>query len=379
MDEVGSALIAIGLVLVAVFLPTTFLEGISGKFYQAFGVTIVVATVISVFVSLTLSPALAAILMKPNGHDPADRPEKWYRAPFHLFFSRFNAGMDWVSARYCRLAGRLVRFGLPMLLIYAGLMALTGWQFNRVPTGFIPAQDQGYLIVSIQLSSGASLSETDKVVEAATHKLLAIDGVVNTLGFSGFSGATRANASNAGAVFPILDSFEDRARKGIDFDDLLQRMRAEIATIKEASIIVIPPPPVRGIGNAGGFRMMIQDRGGRGPQVLDRAVRDLAAAANAPGSPAVTSVFTFFEIDTPQIYLDIDRDKAERLNVPVARLFNALKVYIGSVFVNDFNYLGRTFRVTAQADAPYRLSADDALRIRVRSDSGEMVPLGSRE
>ncbi len=376
MDEVGSALIAMGLVLVAVFLPTTFLTGISGKFYQAFGITIAVATVISVIVSLTLSPALATILMTANDHK-SGAAVKWYARPLHFFFAIFNTTLDWVSERYGRLVKKLVRLGAVMLLIYAGLMALAVWQFNRVPTGFIPAQDQGYLIVAIQLPSGASLSETNKVVKQAMERLMNIEGVMNTVGFSGFSAATRVTASNGGAIFPVLDPFEQRVENGITLDTILQNMRAEMAQIKEASVNVFPPPPVRGIGSAGGFRMMLQDRGGRGVDVLQQAAQSLALAANDPNNPATTSAYSFFDTNTPQIYLDIDREKAERLNVPPARIFEALEVYIGSSFVNEFNYLGRTFRVTAQADAPYRLTADDALRIRVRSDTGHMVPLGS--
>jgi hydrophobe/amphiphile efflux-1 (HAE1) family protein len=381
MEEVGGALIAMGLVLVAVFLPTTFLEGISGKFYQAFGVTIAVATVISVFVSLTLSPALAAILMQPHDaaaeHASQHTPKPWYRSPFKYGFERFNVGMERLSQWYGRLAAKLVRKGALMLLVYAGLMGLAGWLFSHVPTGFIPDQDQGYFIVSIQLPPGAAISETDKVVAEATRRILAIDGVANAVAFTGFSGATRSNASNAGAIFTPLESFAERQGKGITFESLRQQLRAEMADIKEANILVQTPPAVRGIGSAGGFRMMIQDRGDRGPAVLDEAIQSLAAAANAPESPAVTNARTFFEINTPQVYLDIDREKAERLNVPIARLFEALEVYLGSAFVNDFNYLGRTFRVTAQADAPFRLSEDDVLRIRVRSDNGSMVPLGS--
>lgn len=377
MDEVGSALIAMGLVLVAVFIPTTFLEGISGKFYQAFGVTIAVATVISVIVSLTLSPAMAALLMKVHQPTERDPDQKWYRAPVTWFFNGFNTGLYWVSERYGQLTARLVKMGLVMLVIYAALMAATGWQFNRVPVGFIPAQDQGYVIVALQLPSATSLSETNKIVQLATQKLLAIDGVENAVGFSGFSGATRANSSDAGAIFPVLESFEVRENKGLTLESIMDRMRAEMATIKDAFIVVIPPPPVRGIGSAGGFKIMLQDKAGRGPLVLSQAARDLAAAANSPDNPAATSAYTFFDINTPQIFLDIDREKAERLNVPVSRVFEALEVYIGSTFVNEFNYLGRTFRVTAQADAPYRLTADDALRIRVRSQDGQMVPLGS--
>lgn len=377
MDEVGSALIAIGLVLVAVFLPTTFLEGISGKFYQAFGMTIAIATLFSVAVSLTLSPALAAILMKPHQEHDGLANKKWFQAPVAFFFLKFNNGMERIANRYGWLTGKTIRLSLLMVLIYAGLMSVTGWQFNRVPTGFIPAQDQGYVVVALQLPSATSLSETNKIVLEATKKLLAVDGVIDTVGFSGFSGATRANSSDAGAIFPVLASFEERQKKGLTLDKIMNDMRAQMGTIKDAFAVVVAPPPVRGIGSAGGFKMMLQDRGGRGPAVLAQAAQDLAAAANDPKNASVTGAYSFFDINTPQIFLDIDREKAERLQVPVARVFEALEVYLGSSFVNEFNYLGRTFRVTAQADAPYRLTADDALRIKVRSENGHMVPLGS--
>lgn len=375
MDEVGSALIATSLVLVAVFLPTTFLEGISGQFYRQFGVTIAVSTVLSSVVALSLSPAMAAIFMKPHGNDPCHTPASVWRAPLKYFFCRFNTGLEWVSQRYGWTVCRLVRGVTLVLVVYGGLMALTVWQFDRVPTGFIPAQDQGYFIVSIQLPPGASLSRTDAVVRQATDKLLDIDGVTNAIAFAGFSGATFTNASNAAAIFPTLADFPVREAKGLTYDGILDQMRQTMAEIDEAFIVVIPPPPVRGIGNAGGFRMMVQDRRGRGLDVLDRSVWDLVGAANQ--DPNLTSVFSFFETSTPQLYLDIERERAERLGVPIAEVFQALELYLGSAFVNDFNYLGRTFRVTAQADAPYRLSADDITRIRVRNASGQMVPLGS--
>lgn len=376
MDEVGSALIATGLVLVAVFIPTTFLGGISGKFYQQFGVTISVATLISVIVSLTLSPALAAILMKVNDHDGAGLPAgSWYKSPITFFFSKFNSGMEWLSEKYAWVISKLIRLVVLVLIVYAGLMVLANYQFGKVPTGFIPSQDQGYLIVSIQLPAGRSLDATDAVVREATQKLLAMDGIINAVGFTGFAGATFTNASNSAAIFPVMADFSEREKMGLSFDDILSTMRQEMASIKDAFIVVIPPPPVRGIGNAGGFRMMVQDRDGRGLDVLTQSVFALAGAANQ--AEETTSVFSFFENGTPQIYLDINREQAERLNVPVARVFGALETFVGSVFVNDFNYLGRTFRVTAQADSEYRLTPDDVLRLRVMSDSGDMVPIGS--
>jgi hydrophobe/amphiphile efflux-1 (HAE1) family protein len=375
MKEVGGALIATTLVLVAVFLPTTFLDGISGQFYKQFGATIAVATVISTIVSLTLSPALAAIFMRPSDNNADTTPKVWYKNPIKFFFCKFNHGLEKLSNRYSWLVGKMIRMIVIMLVIYAGLMAFAGFGFKTVPTGFIPPQDRGYFIVSIQLPPGAALEETDAVVQEAVQKITSIDGVQNAVAFAGFAGATFTNATNAAAIFPVLDTFEDREKLGVTYDSILGQMRGAMGSIKEAFVVVIPPPPVDGIGNAGGFRMMIQDRDGRGLDVLTKAVQDLSGAAN--GADATTSVFSFFENGTPQLFLDIDREKAERLNVPVSRVFEGLEVYIGSAFVNDFNYLGRTYRVTAQADAPYRMTADDAMRIRVRSDNGAMVPIGS--
>lgn len=376
MDEVGSALLSMGLVLVAVFLPTMFLGGISGKFYQAFGITVATATVISVTVSLILSPALAAILMKPHDHTPeANGP--WCKSPIKSGFRAFNNGLDRLSNAYGNLTKILVRAGALMLLVYFILMSFTGWQFSKVPGGFIPAQDQGYLVVAVQLKDGASLSETDKIMQVVSEKILAVDGIANSVGFTGFHGATRSISANAGAIFPALEDFDIRADKGITFEQIVSNMRASLASIQEAMVVVITPPPVRGIGDAGGFKLMLQDVGGRGNEVLNQALHDLINALNSPDNPSVVGARSFFETNTPQIYLDIDRERAERLHVPVDSVFDALGVFIGSSFVNDFNYLGRTYRVTAQADAEYRLTADDVLRIKVRSTEGAMVPIGS--
>ncbi len=375
MDEVGGALVATSLVLVAVFLPTTFMGGISGQFYQQFGVTIATATVISTIVSLTLSPALAAIVLKPNDNEPCNTPGKPWQHPMKFVFCKFNTALGGLSHGYSRLVSKLVRILAICLLLYAGLMALAAYQFEKVPSGFIPPQDQGYFIVSIQLPPGSSLARTDAVVQEAVDTLLSIDGVKDTVAFTGFAGATFTNASNAAAIFPTLQDFGLRESKGITYHSILGQMQARLAAIEEAFIIVIPPPPVRGIGNAGGFRMMVQDQRGRGLKALEGATWALAGAANQ--APETVGVFTFFETSTPQLYLDIDREKAERLHVPVDRAFSALEIYLGSAFVNDFNYLGRTFRVTAQADAPFRLTEDDVLRLRVRNTEGQMVPLGS--
>tara|TARA_R110002153_G_scaffold270890_2_gene437678 strand:+ start:23858 stop:27025 length:3168 start_codon:yes stop_codon:yes gene_type:complete len=369
MREVGGAVMAIGLVLVAVFLPTAFVGGISGQFYSQFGITIAVATIISVAVSLILSPALSAVLLKP--HKPAkDKPGLLTRLG-----DAFNRLMDKTSQLYGRLTTKLIRLGALMSLVYVGLMVLAGYLFTSVPQGFIPAQDQGYLIVSIQLPAGASLSRTDDVVKDAVGRLLKIDGIRTSVGFAGFSGATFTNASNSAAIFTMMDYFDDRSAKGLTFEQILAEVRNQMAQIKEAFVVVIPPPAVRGIGNGGGFKMMIEDRAGRGLPVLEQSMWQLAGAANQ--APATQSVFSLFETNTPQLYVDIDRERVERLGVPVSEVFSALEIYLGSAFVNDFSYLGRTFRVTAQADSPFRMTPDDIGRIRVKNFSGDMVPLSS--
>ncbi|HRD68787.1 MAG TPA: multidrug efflux RND transporter permease subunit [Legionella sp.] len=374
MSEVGSALVAIGLVLVAVFLPTLFLEGLSGRFYQQFGATVAVATIISVFVSLTLSPSLAALLLKAH-HKKERSKSRFWRHPIRNFFSSFNRGFDSFSSGYGKLIGKLIHHTGWMLFVYILLISLTVALFVYVPRGFIPKQDQGYFIVSIQLPPGASISRTDAVVQQALKKILATPGIESAVAFSGFSGATFTNSSNAAAIFPVMTSFEERHKQGLTYNNMLQKLRSQMNSIKDAFIVVIPPPPVRGIGNAGGYKMMIQDRGGRGLQVLTEAVATLAEKANQ--APATTSVFTFFENSTPRIFIDFDREKAERLGVSVASVTEALEAYLGSVFINEFNYLGRTFRVIMQADEAYRLRVEDVFRLKVRNNDGNMVPIGS--
>ncbi len=374
MDEVGGALVAIGLVLIAVFIPTTFLEGISGQFYKQFGLTIAVATAISVFVSLTLSPAMAALLMRHEAHDPNKRTP-WLLRPLKFVGDGFNSFMDGLSTRYGNSVRKLVRTSTMVMVVYGGLIALTGFEFNRVPSGFVPAMDQQYFITAIQLPPGSSLSRTDKVVNDALDVLLEVDGVETAVSFTGFDGASFTNASNAAAIFVTLEDFDIRTEKGIGYEDLLGTLRAKMAEVDDAFVVVIPPPSVRGIGNAGGFRMMVQDRANLGSEALLNATYQLAAAANQ--DPVLSSVFTFFNNQTPQLYLDIDRIKVEQLGINVADVFQSLEVYLGSAFVNEFNYLGRTYRVTAQADAPNRLTPDDISRIKVRNQNGEMVPLGT--
>jgi hydrophobe/amphiphile efflux-1 (HAE1) family protein len=373
MDEVGFALIAIALVLSAVFVPSAFITGISGQFYRQFALTIAGSTVISLTVSLTLSPALCALLLKP--HDPHHR-EAWWHKPISGFFRLFNWSFDKLSSGYGRLANRVVHFAVVMLVLYVGVIAFGLFLFSRTPQGFIPQQDRGYLIVAAQLPPGSSLQRTDEVMQRISDICFKQPGVAHAIRIVGFSGATFTNAPNAGAMFLVLDDFNKRAKDPRQSAAAITgALFGKLSAIQDAFTVVIQPPSVQGIGNAGGFRMMVEDRAGRGVEALQGAVYAMmGAAAKTPG---VSQVFSLFETSTPQLYLDIDRTKAQLLGVAMPDVFNALQVYIGQVYVNDFNLFGRTFRVQAQADAPYRLQPEDVLKLRVRNSSGDTVPLGS--
>ncbi|OYU15421.1 MAG: hydrophobe/amphiphile efflux-1 family RND transporter [Alphaproteobacteria bacterium PA4] len=372
MDEVGGALIAIALTLCAVFVPTAFISGISGQFYKQFALTISAATLISCLVSLTLSPALAALLLKP--HDPHHVATGWRRYPQRAA-DAFNRGFDWLSDRYGRIAARAVRMIAVVLIVYAGLLALAGWRFAATPGGFIPAQDQGYLIAVVQMPPGASLERTDNVVLDTVKVARATPGVDHVVAIAGLDGASFSNAPNAGTLFVALDDYPVRAAKGLSGDSILGDLRKRVMAIDKANILVIPPPPVRGVGTGGGFKMMIQDRGGKGYGALEQATFAMMMQANQ--TPGLTSVFSLYNTGTPRIFADIDRDKAQLLGVNPADVFQTLQVYLGSSYINDFNLFGRTYRVTAQADAPFRGSPTDITNLKVRSASGAMVPLGS--
>ncbi|MBI3515774.1 MAG: efflux RND transporter permease subunit [Proteobacteria bacterium] len=374
MDEVGGALIAIALTLCAVFIPAAFIPGISGQFFRQFAVTIAAATAISCIVSLTLSPALCALLFKPHDAHASARRSPLAR-PIHGFFRGFNAGFEWLSQRYGALSGRLIRVFAVVLVVYGGLVGLTVWQFGRAPTGFIPAQDQGYLITVLQLPPGSSLARTDAVVRQAAKILMETPGIRNAVQFAGFDGATFTNAPNAGAIFTALAPFAEREAKGQSAPALLGELRRRLAVIQDAFIITIPPPPVRGIGTAGGFKMMIQDKRGRGLDALEAATQDLVAAANR--TPGLSGVFSLFNTRTPKLYADIDRVRAEMLGVNADKVFETLQVYVGSAYVNDFNYLGRTYRVTAQADGKFRQEIHDVANLKTRNEQGRMVPIGA--
>jgi hydrophobe/amphiphile efflux-1 (HAE1) family protein len=376
MDEVGGALVAIALVLCAVFIPVAYITGLQGAFYKQFAITIATATLISAFVSLTLSPALAAILLKPRSEE---KEPEGLRAtlmrPVDAFFERFNHFFEWMSSRYGALTARFVRLGLVSLVVYGGLIGVALVLLARTPTGLVPTLDRAYLIAAFQLPPGASLDRTDAVMRQATDIILKRPGVQSAVVFTGFDGATFTNAPNAGVIFVTLQSFEERHRNGLAATAIRDDVRAALAPIKDAFVFVLEPPAVPGIGTGGGLKGYVQDRGGVGLPALEGAAWSLAGPAMH--MPGVAQAFTLFNTRTPQIFADIDRTKAEMIGVPISRVFETMSIYLGSVFVNDFNILGRTYRVMAQADNPHRLTLRDLTELKMRSATGEMTPLGA--
>ena len=379
MDEVGGALVATGMVMLAVFLPVAAVSGISGQFFQQFALTIAVSTALSVLVSLTLSPALAALVMR-HASDAAPKsalgvalhalsaPGRWFGQAFNRAFSGLETG-------YAALVSRLLRVAFAMLAIYGGLLYLTYDRFQTAPTGFIPAQDQGYLITVVQLPPGSSLPRTDAIARRAADIIGAHEGVAHSVGIIGLDGATFTNAPNAAAIFAPMKDFAWRAERGLSAQRIQGELQQQLFSIKEANIFIVAPPPVRGVGTGGGWKMYVQDRRGRGLQALEEATYGMMFAGN--GSPQATQVFTLFNTRTPKIYAEIDRVKSEQIGVPASLVNEALEIYVGSAFVNDFNFLGRTYRVTAQADGKFREDLRDIAELRTRSAAGEMTPIGS--
>jgi len=373
MDEVGTAVIAIAVVLSAVFIPTAFVPGLQGQFYKQFAATIAVATLLSAFNSLTLSPALAAILLKK--HDPHHVPTNPLARLGAAFASRFNRGFDRLGTGYARSTGWFVRRKVLMLGVYAALGAATWWIGTAVPTGFIPQLDRGYAIVAVQLPDGASLERTDAVIQRATKIMLETPGVQDAVAFAGFSGATFTNAPNAGVIFAGLKPFPERVAAGLPAGAVVGQLFGRLQQIQEAFIIAVPPPAVPGIGALGGVKLQLQERTG------NEIGRVLAASQELIGrlyqTPGLAGVFTTFSASTPQVYLEIDRVKAQILNVPIVNIFETLQYNLGTAYVNDFNAFGRVYQVRAQADRGFRLDREDIARLRVRSATGALVPLGT--
>ncbi|MBX3478116.1 MAG: multidrug efflux RND transporter permease subunit [Brevundimonas sp.] len=379
MQEVSGALIAIGLVLVSVFVPTMFVPGIPGIFYRQFAIVISTAAVVSLLVSLTLSPAMAALLLKPHSHEAPRRRPGLLGTGLHYLGEagrRFNAGFDWLSDRYGRLTARLVRTVGVMLAIYVGLLALTGWRLIDTPSGFIPEQDQGFLIGVVQLPPGASLDRTEAVMMRANQIIKSTEGVDGTVAFAGLDGSSFSFGSNAATLFVRLDDFKERKTPQTAAAALAGAITGATAGIEDANIFVIAPPAVQGLGNGNGFQLMVQDRSGAGYRALEGATfAMMGAAAQAPDQ--VQQVFSTYNTGSPRITADVDRERALMMGLQPADVFNTLGIYLGSAYVNDFNYLGRTFRVTAQAEPSARDDIADIANLRARSATGAMVPIGS--
>lgn len=373
MTEVGTALVSIALVLVAVFIPTAFLGGITGAFFRQFGLTIAGATVISALTSLTLSPALGAILLRPSDAPP-DVIDRWLQRIVGPIFRGFNRLFDALRRGYGRSVRAVVSHPGLALTGFVLLLGVTAGLFRIASTGFIPTQDQGYLITIVELPKGSALARTKEVVQEISAIIRETEGTQSTVAFAGFSIATGANQAQSGTVFIGLKPFAERGR-ALGAETIANRLNQAFSAIQDAQILVISPPPVRGIGTGADFKMMVEDRGGQGLLALEAATWQLAGAAAESGS-AVRS-FTTFSNNSPEYFIDIDRTRAEMLDVPVENIFETLQVYLGSSYVNDFTLFGRNYRVTAQADAPFRITPEDIARLETSSRDGSMVPLGS--
>jgi multidrug efflux pump len=374
MREVSGPIIAIALVLVAVFVPLAFISGLAGQFYRQFALTIAMSTVISAVNSLTLSPALSALLLR--GHDA---PKDWLtRAMDRVlggFFRAFNRVFQRASDGYGSGVGGAISHKAVMLVVYLALACITVGVFKVVPHGFVPSQDKQYLVGFAQLPDGASLDRTEDVIRRMGDIALKDPGVAHAVQLPGLSINGFTNSTNAGVVFVGLKTFEERGGKGLDATSVAARLNKQYAAIQDATIVVFPPPPVQGLGTTGGFKLQLEDRGSLGYEQLDAATK--AFLAKARKAPELARMWTSLQVSVPQLYADIDRTKARQLGVSVTDVFDTLQIYLGSAYVNDFNRFGRTYTVRVQADAPFRAHAEDIGSLKVRSSNGEMVPLSA--
>ena len=377
MTEVSTALIAIALTLCAVFVPTSFISGISGLFFKQFAITIAASTVISCFVSLTLSPALCAVLLKPHSHA---KPRGLNRL-LQGFFGRFNTGFAWMSNGYARMTGNFVRKTGVMLIVYAALIGLTIFQVSKMPSGFIPESDIGYLATIIQLPPGSSLERTDKIVRQVNDIALALKAkngqrmIGGTSPVTGLDVTTTTIAPNVGTVFTSLPSLYGQHIPGTDAHTARAALAKALSVIKDAHVITVMPPAVQGLGASGGFTMEVEDRAGVGPEALAQATNALVAAANK--DKAFAGTFTLYNSGAPSLYADVDRLRAEKVGLTPTDVFSTMALYLGSQYVNDFNFFGRTYPVYVQGDQQFRQTPEDLGRLKVRNASGEMVPISS--
>lgn len=376
MSQVQGALIAIALVLSAVFVPTAFIEGISGQFYRQFALTIASSTVISAIVSLTLSPALCALLLRPEDAKK-DLFTKIWEFCFGWFFRAFNKVFFWTSEKYGAFVRKVVKFSPLALVIYAVLLIATGFMFKFVPKGFIPTQDTGYLFVSMQLPEATSGNHTRKAVDEAREIISKVEGVQDITTLAGISGASFSRLSNAGAMFIKLKPKEERLAMGKDLSSIIAETNSKIsAGVLESASVVLTPPAVNGIGMGGDFKCYIQDIVGRGIGDVEKYTREIAYKAMKE-HPEVSLAFTTYRVSSPQLYIDIDRERAQKLNVPISYIFDTMQYNLGSSYINDFNVLNRVYRVSMQAEDISRGDIRDVYNLKVPTADGNMVPMGS--
>ena len=374
MQEVTGPIIAIALVLCAVFVPIAFISGLTGQFYRQFALTIAFSTIISAFNSLTLSPAMSATLLKAKGA-PKDALTRFMDGIFGQFFRGFNFVFKRASAGYGRGVGGILGHKTIAVGVYAALLAAAFVLFDRVPTGFVPTQDKQYLVAFAQLPNGSTLDRTENVIRQMSAVAMREPGVEDAVAFPGLSINGFINSSSAGIVFVTLKPFDQRKSADLSGFAIAQKLQGKYFGIKDAFVAIFPPPPVIGLGTIGGFKLQIEDRTDQGYEALNQAAN--AVMMKARKAPELTSAFSGYDISVPQLYADLDRTKAEQLGIDVQDVFDTMQIYLGSLYVNDFNKFGRTFQVIAQADSQFRSSAGDILQLQTRNSEGRMVPLGS--
>jgi multidrug efflux pump len=374
MKEVTGPIVATALVLCAVFVPTAFISGLSGQFYKQFALTIAISTVISAFNSLTLSPALSAVLLKPRGAAP-DRLQQLINGVLGWFFRPFNRIFASASGAYLGGVARIVRAGGIALTVYGGLIGLAWLGFSTTPTGFVPPQDKQYLVAFAQLPDAATLDRTEEVIKRMGEIALKQPGVANAVSFPGLSINGFTNSPNSGIVFTPLKPFDERTGRGQSAAEIAAALNQKFAAIQDAYIAIFPPPPVQGLGTIGGFRLQVEDRGSAGFEELYKQTQNLIAKGNA--TPGLAGLFSSFQINVPQIRADVDREKAKSQGVDLQNLYDTMQIYLGSLYANDFNRFGRTYQVNVQAEPQFRLQAEDIVKLKTRNAAGDMIPLKS--
>ncbi|MFD2166097.1 efflux RND transporter permease subunit [Thalassotalea euphylliae] len=375
MTEVTGPIIAIALVLCAVFIPTAFITGLSGQFYKQFALTITISTIISAINSLTLSPALSALLLKGKEEKPDWLTRTLDKSLSRFIFNPFNRLFDKGANAYEAIVKKLIRFSLIVFVLYIALVGGTGALFNAVPGGFIPQQDKQYLVAIAQLPDASSLDRTEAVIKEMEQIALDTDGVADTVSFPGLSVNGFTNSPNSGIVFVTLDDFSKRKDPQLSANAIVAKLNQQFSIIDEAFVAIFPPPPIQGLGSTGGFKLQIEDRSNQGFEALFNSLQTVISEGQK--RPELMGLYSTFRIQVPQMDIEVDREQALILGIPLDEVFDALQVYLGSLYVNDFNLFGRTYQVNAQADANFRADPQQILALKVRNAAGQMVPLGA--